>query len=259
MIEIALSLAIIAFALVAIIGILPFGMNVQKDNRQETIINQDATVFMNAVRNGERGLDDLTNYVMVISNYARQYNFRPGGYTPGLWDIRSYTPTNSTPFAGFPITNGNSILGLLSTPRFVPLQGGAIRSNHIVAFVRSLSGPASEKFPQNDSTVRQLGLSYRLQPEVAAFGTNNTYLPPPPAAGAGTNALTAYTNYLAYFRTYSNNLHDVRLTFRWPLLPTGQGGGNRQVYRTLVSGPLTNDLPGSPFYFFQPRTFVKGT
>ena len=70
----ALCLAVIGFALVAIIGVLPFGMNVQKDNRQETIVNQDATIFMNAIRNGERGFDDLTNYVMAITNYMRLYN-----------------------------------------------------------------------------------------------------------------------------------------------------------------------------------------
>jgi len=43
MVEIAIALAVIAFALVAIIGVLPIGMNVQRDNRAETIINQDAT------------------------------------------------------------------------------------------------------------------------------------------------------------------------------------------------------------------------
>ena len=61
MIEIAVSLAIIGFALVAIIGVLPIGMNVQQANREETIINQDATVLMDAIRSGSQGLDDLTN------------------------------------------------------------------------------------------------------------------------------------------------------------------------------------------------------
>ena len=46
MIEIALCLAIIGFALVAIIGVLPTGMGVQRQNREETIINQDATIWM---------------------------------------------------------------------------------------------------------------------------------------------------------------------------------------------------------------------
>src|SRR5437660_5518368 len=70
MIEIAISLAVIAFALVAIIGILPTGMQVQKDNRQETIVNLDATIFLNAIRNGALGVDDLTNYVYAITNYS---------------------------------------------------------------------------------------------------------------------------------------------------------------------------------------------
>src|SRR6478736_229755 len=53
MIEIAICLAVIGFALAAIVGVLPLGMNVQRENREETIINQDASVFLNAIRNGE--------------------------------------------------------------------------------------------------------------------------------------------------------------------------------------------------------------
>ena len=50
MIEIALSLAVIGFALVAIIGILPIGMSSQKDNREDTIISMDATYLMETLR-----------------------------------------------------------------------------------------------------------------------------------------------------------------------------------------------------------------
>src|ERR1041385_8247392 len=74
MIEIALCLAIIGFALVAIIGVLPAGLNVQKENREETIINQDATVWMDAIRNGAQGYNDLTNYVTGVTNYAQYYD-----------------------------------------------------------------------------------------------------------------------------------------------------------------------------------------
>ena len=52
MVEIAISLGVIAFALVAIIGVLPRGMNVQRDNREETIINQEAAVVAEAIRSG---------------------------------------------------------------------------------------------------------------------------------------------------------------------------------------------------------------
>ena len=70
MVEIAICLAIIGIALVAIIGVLPIGINVQKDNREETVIDQDATVFLENIRNGARGLDDLTNYVMAITQFV---------------------------------------------------------------------------------------------------------------------------------------------------------------------------------------------
>ena len=70
MIEIALCLAIIGFALVSILLVLPTGMNSQRDTREETIISQDASVLMEAIRGGARGMDDLTNYVYAITNYA---------------------------------------------------------------------------------------------------------------------------------------------------------------------------------------------
>ena len=73
MIEIAISLAVIGFALVAIIGILPTGLDVQKQNKEETIINQDASIWMEAIRNGVQGADDLTNYVLSITKYSTVY------------------------------------------------------------------------------------------------------------------------------------------------------------------------------------------
>src|SRR6266516_2625531 len=41
MVEIAIAVAVIAFALVAIIGILPAGLQVQKENREDTLMAQD--------------------------------------------------------------------------------------------------------------------------------------------------------------------------------------------------------------------------
>src|SRR5258706_1301219 len=78
MIEIAIALGVIGFALVAIIGILPTGLEVQRDNRSETIINQDGTFWMEAIRNGARGLDDLTNHVEEIRTVAGPMTFNSG-------------------------------------------------------------------------------------------------------------------------------------------------------------------------------------
>src|SRR4051812_44619648 len=79
LIEIALSLAVISFALVAIIGILPTGLTVQKENREETLINFEAGFLMDAIRSGSRGQENLTNYVMAITNRFYHYNFNPTG------------------------------------------------------------------------------------------------------------------------------------------------------------------------------------
>src|SRR5438046_10568599 len=88
MIEIAISVAVIAFALVAIIGVLPAGLQVQKENREDTLMAQDGTYWMEAIRNGAVGLDDLTNYVEQI---------KVGG-------------TNR------PFSNAQELIGLLSNP-----------------------------------------------------------------------------------------------------------------------------------------------
>src|SRR5262245_30936115 len=115
-IEIALCLAIIGFALVAIISALPRGLTVQKRNREETIIGHDAEVWMSAIRSGARGYDDLTNYVLCITNFWTQIN--PNG-SAGPSGTDYYTPSNSSVTSipaspNFPLTSGARIIGLLS-------------------------------------------------------------------------------------------------------------------------------------------------
>jgi type II secretory pathway pseudopilin PulG len=265
MVEIAISLAIIGFALVAIIGVLPLGMNVQKDNREETIINQDETVFMNAIRNGAQGLDDLTNYVMAITNSVTEYD-PTMTHVIGSW-VNGYTTTNSSTTPPFPLTSGLRIVGLLTTPKYlawgVSKTGVNVASNHVVAYVRSMSGPAFEKFPQNDPNVQDLGFSYRMTSEVLPYGTN--YYDPSwtnyTAFPANSADYVWRYNYWLAANNLQANLHDVRLTFLWPLFPRGRTGSGGQAFRTLVSGQLlqTSDFgyPQYPLYFFQPQTYVK--
>jgi prepilin-type N-terminal cleavage/methylation domain-containing protein len=149
MMEIAISLAIIGIALVAIIGVLPIGMNAQQDNRQETIIGQDASVLVEDIRNGALGANELTNYVYAITNYWVQYN---ANGSLGLTGVNGYTYAaasvpNTYPLLGEPLTNGANIVGLLSTPEFIiangPNAGNPTAniytqnyfSNHVVAYV----------------------------------------------------------------------------------------------------------------------------
>jgi len=130
MIEIAICLAIISFALIAIIGVLPLGMNTQRDVHQETVINQDATVLLEAIRSGARGINDLTNYVTAI------------------------TITNTITGASLNVSNnylttGARIIGLLSTPSVITNVAGF----RVVATVRSMSGLAAEKPPQTSGSI----------------------------------------------------------------------------------------------------------
>lgn len=244
LVEIAISLAIIGFALVAIIGILPLGMSVQRENREETIINQEAAVWFDAIRSGARGLDDLTNAVFAITNYWTFYEITPTGTNEGPSDFDGYTYRNSTvtsrivPPNSVPITNGFRIVGLLSTPKYVP-QNPGFYSNHVVAYARALSGLAAEKFPQDNLDVRQDAFGYRMIAENV-----QPALPPDYATND-------------FGRQLTGNLREMRLSFRWPLFANGRLGLGRQTFRTVVGGALTNEPQGGVTWFFQPQTFVK--
>jgi type II secretory pathway pseudopilin PulG len=270
MVEIAISLAVIGFALVAIIGILPMGMEVQRDNREETIINQEATLFMEAIRGGAQGMDYLaTNYVYAITNYVTFY--ATNGTVLGT-DVRSYTATSSADASDANncwLTNGFRVIGLLSTPRFtapLPSQSlplGAFNSNHVVAYVRSISGAALEKYPQDNGTMMDSAFTYRLLPEVlpfTAFDTIRTNYLDPIIYQSNTNEWVQRSNYWMYVRTLQTNINDIRLIFRWPVYPNGTSGNGRLAFRATGGTYVPKRDPYSGYahlYFFQPRTLVK--
>jgi len=253
MVEIAICLAIIGIALVSIIGVLPIGMNTQRDNREETVINQDATILMEAIRGGARGMDDLTNYVYAISNYWAKYN--ASGFTNAI-GVNGYSlsslsiaPTYYSS-SGFPLVNGADIIGLLSVPEYADINGFPTNnlfsggySNHVVAYVRSMSGPAIEKPLQNNDIVVGDSFGYRLLCVNAPVATD-------------TNMLANLNN--AYVRQLNANLHELRLTFFWPQQPNGHLGPGRQTFRTQIAGQLAWD-PNYTNYFYASQSFVNVT
>jgi prepilin-type N-terminal cleavage/methylation domain-containing protein len=247
MVEIAISLAIIGVALVAIIGVLPLGMNVQKANREQTIINQDATVFIEAIRNGARGLDNLTNYVYAITNYQGRYS---SGSTHPTFNVYGYV--NSAPSY---LTNGANIIGLLSMPEFTDNNGnplpvpppylenyydGDYYSNHIVAYVHSINGPAVEKPPQNNNLLVNDSFGYRL------------YCVNAPLPVATNDFITPYNQQL------TANMRELRLTFLWPQQPNGSLGSGRQTFRALVAGQISRIIQNNiTNYFYQSQSFTN--
>src|SRR5262245_33877914 len=282
MIEIALCLAIIGFAIVAIISALPTGLNVQKDNREETIINQDAAIWLDAIRNGARGYDDLTNFVVSITNYWTTYSSN----TFVAAGVDGYVPPSSLLPAGF-LANGFNIIGLLSTPKIfsppAPGRGGDVQSNYIIAYVRSISGPAVDKAPQDNQTILDAAFEYRMIVENAAyvpFDTNSIRSTLQPGAtpfdptladiGAMTNTEPASilpAQRPAFWEVVRENRRilghrwlnsrDLRLTFRWPVLPTGEPGNGRHTFRVFTMARLfsTNSPMGQsfqPLFFLEP-------
>jgi hypothetical protein len=127
-----------------------------------------------------------------------------------------------------------------------------------------MSGPAGEKSPQTNADVLDLSLSYRMVSEVVASEEYDYWW---------TNSTTAVlpidrTNHRAFWRAQGytqTNLHDVRLVFRWPLLPNGSTGPGRMVFHTLAGGVMraTNEFSTNNdssyrycnLYFLDPRTY----
>jgi type II secretory pathway pseudopilin PulG len=273
-IEIAICLGIIGFALVAIIAALPRGLDVQKRNRQETIVVQDADVWLNAIRNGAQGYDDLTNYVMVITNIWTRYDDK---YKFVSSNVDYYTPSSSvvtsiTPVPDFPLTNGARIIGLLSMPKrmpeFVlapPVDG--FQSNYVIAYVRAFSGAIVDKVPQTNSIILADGFIYRMIVENFPYvpvDTNAFCLDCPATNGLTQAQMSDRTNLTRTVWMLQTNSHDFRLRFRWPVLPNGQiPNYGLATFRSMASGPLlqTSDTnaPSQPMYFVQSSMYAQGT
>jgi len=255
MIEIALCLAIVGFALVSILLVLPSGMNTQSQTRQETIIGQDASELIEAIRSGAFGMNDLTNYVYTIVNNWTPYSLQG---RPGVTRSDTYTYTNAyingVYSPAYALTNGAHIVGLLSTPEFTTAPNGhpitslfntAYVSNHVVAYVRSLSGLAAEKPPQNNQIMQQGTFTYRVLCVNAPMA-------------ADTNVLWNLKN-SSYAWQLADNLHELRLLYSWPQEPSGGVGSFRQSFRASIAGrlALTND-PGNTnvvLYVYQSESF----
>jgi hypothetical protein len=243
---------------------LPLGMNVQRDNREGTIVNQDASVFLESISQGARGVNDLTNYVYAITNNWVLFNASGGVINSG---VNGYSFSQSSTAVGYPnnpslpvwngIWNGTNIVGLLSTPQLLDNKGYPTNnlfsggySNHIIAYVRSISGSATEKPPQDNAIIRG-GQNDSGDAFAYHILCVNAAVP------VDTNLFFLSSAEQAYNRQLAANLHELRLTFLWPILPNGLLGNGRQSYRTLIAGQLSASAAGNGLYFYQPQSFLN--
>jgi type II secretory pathway pseudopilin PulG len=250
MIEIALSLAVIAFALVAIIGVLPVGMSVQKDNREETIVTLDAAYLMDALRTGAQGQDNLTNHIIGITNYTYAYGANSNllssniaFYTPARYSLNSSVviPSNY-------LTNGQNIIGLLTLPKYQYVANGSFFSNYTTVDMHAINSSAIDQ--GTNQAARDFAFNYRVDLEINPFNQfdPNWVVTNVPAMAE-----------LTYLRT---NLSQIRLRYRWPILPNGKDlGTGRQIFRTSQSGQVVAVPPSAKQtptrYFIQPQTYAN--
>ena len=236
MIEIAIALGVIGFALVAIIGILPIGLEVQRDNRSETIINQDATLWLEAIRSGAVGMNELPSYVDNISLIERNPNDN-SFVSSNRW-TRVGTPPATPKF-----TTGADVIGLLT-------WGAGGTNREVRVQVAAFSGSAAEK--ELDPAKREMAFSYLLrvviEPRHDPEGVNidDTALP----FDSVTEEEMLPIRHFGY--PDATSLSEIRLTFAYPFIGENKTPPRSQTYRASVARHLVNDPVGSEYFFFRP-------
>jgi len=293
MVELALCIAIVAFAMVAILGVLPLGLSVQKQNREETIVDQEGPMWVELIRHGGVGWDDVTNYIDYILIERTPVN-GPGGTKTYGFRGPFYSRDNSLPAPDANLITAGDIVSLLSLPRF-EADKGIIYSNKVTAVCRSFSGSFNSQIrPDNSGSFRpddrQLddALRYQIQVELTpatqlpTLNVSNTNS----VAQAGINlggylnalrldpnlmgALTQQMQMRNSQDLLAATLYDLRLVFRWPVFRVGAevavGPGQRamrsQVFgkpRFAISDPNNLEAVYWPTTPIRPRRFDNST
>lgn len=219
LIEIALSVAVVAFALVAIIGILPMGMEVQKDNREDTIINQEGPFHLEAMLNASTNLGTLHTNLEWIELHV-----------DGVFAWRAYASSTNL--------DSRRLLGIMCRPKY-ETNSTSVTTNELYLKVRANSGPLSLE----STNTRDLAFSYILKCEVIPFTVSTYGADAAVSAAMRTNTWEVRLLYRwPVLRDVTNNV------------TTGVG---RREFRRLVSARLyeENDASGS-LWFFTPGSYV---
>lgn len=255
LLEIAVALAVIGFAIVAVLGVLPTGLNIQRDTRERTIVLQDATYFVEAIRHGANEVIEQYPATQLSSSVQRMWRV-----TLDQNNIQTVELTDRV--RDFP--SDADVIRLLSEPSH-DLPSGA-RYLYTVALVRSLSGAASEKGGQAPD--KRIAFSYLLKSELLPIDSTIPFESLTRAvtnvvnvdAGNPLESVTApeLRQRMEGWRRLGTNLTEMRFTIYWPPLPENYTPEaryrNKIDMRTFASGTVgTNKLN---IYTIQPRRYL---
>ena len=235
--EVMLAIGVVAFGLVAVLGVLPAGLTVQKDNREETIIRYDAQYWMTILRAGMQPTDALHQVEWVELQVDdgvgpvvyRAHRPRLGGDGAGP-EWRNLPPLfrGHLKQASWP----TDVIGWMS----IPDNGTALGSVKKTARVRAMNGQLFDRIYGRKALVatRQEFVSegdtaFHPLPggEFAFSYLLETHIAPDPA---------------------NVNLWRITLTFKWPVLddPTLKDSTKNAADVKTVSTKSFTTLVGSP-------------
>jgi Tfp pilus assembly protein PilV len=256
MVEVAIALGVIAIALVAIIGVMPTGLQVQRENRQDTMLNQDGWLLVEVLRGGRDVADRqspvasmapdwldslryLTNHVLAVT----VTNAVDGAIlyvNPALVDGR-LLPFGRLrePYQTRPIlTNGLHIVGLLGRPR-LEVRNGATVTNYVAALMRSISGPATDQ----GTVGRELALTYVVTSELTPLGNFPASWLDYSTPGLSPEEVLVRSNRFLAALNQGANFFELRLSLAGPAHERRRDNETRwesfrdpKVFRTVVTG-----------------------
>jgi len=235
--EVMLAIGVVAFGLVAVLGVLPAGLTVQKDNREETIIRYDAQYWMTALRAGMQPTDALHQVEWVelqVDDGAgpvvyRAHRPRLGGDGAGPeWRDLPSLFRGHLKQASWP----TDVIGWMS----IPDNGTAIGSVKKTARVRAMNGQLFDRIygrkvlvATRQEFVSEGSTAFHPLPggEFAFSYLLETHIAPDPA---------------------NVNLWRITLTFKWPVLddPSLKDSTKNAADVKTVSTKSFTTLVGAP-------------
>ncbi len=232
MAEVVLALAVVAFGLIAVLGVLPIGLNTNRDNRDETIIKHDVEFWMNAIRGGRLSMDAF-NHVEWVEMHAGGNVYR-AEYAALA---RDGNPENASLWPAFVDDAGNA--GLPPLAYRGTLKQASWRKD-VLGWLSVPDRGTTHGVVKKYAKIRPLGstLMNRLQGlrGVTADGQVD-YL-----HEAGDRAFS----YLIETRVkmIEPNFWEIKLIARWPIIEEGEtvdkikAGHGRRTFTSYINAPL---------------------